>query len=228
MTVMRVSFGISMHSRTCLLARVIGPPGLIWLMGDLVFDGLPTAGLAMAGPPAPAATLPQAASPITRPATIPPNATRLTAPSALPSVTIAASLLRHRTRPGPAAVPRSGPERAGQPRGGSQPVGRPRGPGGLALLPMPAMGVVVGLARLPGPARTSFDGPRRHPVPLVSRSVAEPGAERAGQPGDRLSRGRAADLPGEPGAGEARRDDVRAGGDRGQAVLDVAERGTRS
>src|SRR5204863_169031 len=53
----------------------------------------------------------------------------------------------------------------------------------------------------------------------------EPGAERAGQPGDRLPRGRSADLPGEPSAGEARRDDVRAGGDRGQAVLDIAERG---
>src|SRR5262245_13365086 len=54
----------------------------------------------------------------------------------------------------------------------------------------------------------------------------EPGAERARQPGDRRPRGRPADLPGQPGAGEASRDDVRAGGDRGQAVLDIAERGT--
>src|SRR5215469_16386163 len=234
---MRASFGISMHSKTCLLAPIIGLPGLICPAGGVAFDGLPAAGLALAGLPglpAPAAALPQAASPSTRLAAIPPRAARLTALPALPSVTIAASFLRHRTRQGAVRVPSlaPGPDAgrawAGRPCGGGPPVGRPRGPGGLALLPMPAMGVVVGLARLPGPARTSFDGPRRHPVPLVSRSVAEPGAERAGQPGDRLSRGRAADLPGEPGAGEARRDDVRAGGDRGQAVLDVAERGTRS
>jgi len=46
----------------------------------------------------------------------------------------------------------------------------------------------------------------------VSWWPGEPGAERAGQPGDRLPRGRPADLPGEPGAGEGCRDDVRAPG----------------
>src|SRR5215472_12750767 len=60
----------------------------------------------------------------------------------------------------------------------------------------------------------------------VSWWPGEPGAERAGQPGDRLPRGWPADLPWEPGAGEARRDDVRAGVDGGQAVLDVAGCGT--
>src|SRR5215470_10694902 len=109
---MRVSFGISMHSRTCLLARIIGPPGLIWPAGDVAFDGLPTAGLAMAGLPAPAVALPQAASPTTRLAAIPPNAVRLTAPSVFPSVTNAASLLRHRTRPGPVTLLPSGASRA--------------------------------------------------------------------------------------------------------------------
>src|SRR5215470_7121450 len=99
-----------MHSKTCLLAPIIGLPGLIWPAGDVAFDGLPTAGLAvagLAGLPAPAAALPQAASPSTRLAAIPPSAARLTAPSALPSVVIAASLLRHRTQQGgrPGAVP---------------------------------------------------------------------------------------------------------------------------
>lgn len=62
----------------------------------------------------------------------------------------------------------------------------------------------------------------------VSWRPGEPGAERGGQLGDRLPRGRPADLPGEPGTGERCRDDVRARGDRGQAVPDVAERGTRA
>src|SRR5438477_13069421 len=60
----------------------------------------------------------------------------------------------------------------------------------------------------------------------VSWWPGEPAAERTGQPGDRVPRGRPADLPGEPSAGEARRDDVCGGGDCGQAVLDVRECGT--
>src|SRR5262245_6518998 len=114
---MRVSFGISMHSKTCLLAPIIGLPGLIGPAGDVAPDGLPTAGLAvpglavaeLAGLPAPAAALPQAASPSTRLAAIPPSAARLTAPSALPSVVIAASLLRHRTHQGAGRVPSPAP-----------------------------------------------------------------------------------------------------------------------
>src|SRR6185437_2528595 len=58
-----------------------------------------------------------------------------------------------------------------------------------------------------------------------ARRPRELGTERAGQTGDRVARGRRADLLGEPGTGEAGRDDVRPGGDRGQAVLDVAARG---
>src|SRR6185437_14902275 len=59
-----------------------------------------------------------------------------------------------------------------------------------------------------------------------ARRPRELGTERAGQTGDRVARGRRADLLGEPGTSEAGRDDVRAGGDRGQAVLDIAGRGT--
>jgi hypothetical protein len=47
-----------------------------------------------------------------------------------------------------------------------------------------------------------------------------------GTRGDRLPRERPVGLSGEAGADEGSRDDVRAGGDRGQAILDVPERGT--
>src|SRR5262245_28563272 len=83
----------------------------------------------------------------------------------------------------------------------------------------PAAIVVVSFLRVSASAASGGGGGLR-----VSRRPGEPGAERVGQPGDRLPRGPPADLPGEPGAGEASRDDVRVGGDRGQAVLDVADR----
>src|SRR5215469_5035667 len=102
MTVTRVSFGISVHSRTCLLlAGIIGPPGWIWPPGDAVFGGWANTGLAsaelggdpVAGPPETVTAFPQAASPGTRPAAITPSAVRPAAPLVLPSLTIAASSL---------------------------------------------------------------------------------------------------------------------------------------
>src|SRR5579859_3709372 len=126
---MRVSFGISAQSRTCLSgAEIIGPPGLT-LGTVFVAALLPGADAGLTGPPAPATAFPQAASPITRPAAIPPSASRLATPPLLPGVSITDSFLRVRRLVGLAWLAQAGPHSLGraEARSGSLPAAtRPR------------------------------------------------------------------------------------------------------
>src|SRR5215472_12594560 len=171
---MRVSFGISRHSRTCsLLTGISGPPGMIVAFDDVADGGSAFAdfgGAPVAGPPETVTAFPQAVSPSTRLAAITPSAARPALPSVLPSLTITASFLRYRTRPATARLPSPGPApaRTRRPRGGGPPVGRPRGPGGLALLPGPPWGWWSGL---PG-------SPDRPALPSTARNTIRfPGSQ---------------------------------------------------
>ena len=117
--------------------------------------------------PAPAAVVPQAASPIMSPAMMPPSAARLAAPSGLPSVLIATPFGRDAIRAAPRCAARHGPPPGGIRGAGLAARGRPRGLGAGPVMRTRSRRADVGAGwpGCPKPARTDLDGQRPRLVP---------------------------------------------------------------